>query len=78
MRSNNISRIQRSLVALAILIFLNTSVFAQGDGFDDPGGMDTPFDGGVSLLIAAAVGYGAKKAHDEKKKRKEAAGIGKE
>ncbi len=34
--------------------------------------LDTPIDGGVSLLIAAGVGYGIKKVRDERKKAKEA------
>lgn len=31
---------------------------------------DVPFDGGVSLLVAAGIGYGLKKAHDKKKAEK--------
>ena len=27
-----------------------------------------PFDGGISLLVAAGIGYGVKKAHDKRKK----------
>lgn len=38
------------------------------DGFGDPGG-DVPVDGGLSLLIAAGVGYGAKKIKDSRKKK---------
>lgn len=40
-----------------------------GDPGGDPGGGDTsiPFDGGIGLLVAAAVGYGAKKIHDRRK-----------
>ena len=33
----------------------------------DPDVQDVPFDGGVSLLVAAGIGYGLKKAHDRKK-----------
>lgn len=33
--------------------------------------LDTPIDGGVSLLIAAGVGYGIKKVRDERKKTKD-------
>ena len=33
---------------------------------DDP---DAPIDGGVSLLLAAGIGYGIKKARDSQKKR---------
>lgn len=35
------------------------------------GGPQVPIDGGVSLLIAAGVGYGAKKYYDKQKKNKE-------
>lgn len=31
---------------------------------------DLPFDGGVSLLVAAGIGYGLKKVHDRKKTEK--------
>ena len=33
----------------------------------DPGGAPgVPIDGGISLLVAAGIGYGIKKAHDRK------------
>ena len=35
---------------------------------DDPGDPDAPIDGGVSLLVAAGIGYGLKKARDNRKK----------
>jgi hypothetical protein len=31
----------------------------------------TPIDGGLSLLIAAGVGYGVKKVRDERKRKRE-------
>ncbi|MBS1749102.1 MAG: hypothetical protein JST63_04315 [Bacteroidetes bacterium] len=38
----------------------------------DPGqDPDVPIDGGVSLLIAAGVAYGAKKAYDKRKKEQQ-------
>lgn len=30
-----------------------------------------PIDGGLSLLVAAGIGYGVKKVRDERRKRKE-------
>ena len=57
---------------LAIALFLGVPLFtiAQG-GFDDNvNDNPVPFDGGVSLLVAAGVGYGLKKAHDRKKANK--------
>lgn len=41
-----------------------SSLKAQPDPGADP---DVPIDGGVSLLIAAGVAYGAKKAYDKGK-----------
>ena len=31
--------------------------------------VDAPIDGGISLLIAAGIGYGVKKARDNRKKK---------
>jgi hypothetical protein len=64
-----------SLVAVACLLSI-TAVNAQelegpggpGDGGDLGGETGVPFDGGVSLLVAAGIVYGAKKAYDAKKK----------
>lgn len=53
------------LVSLSILPQLAS---ALGNPDDDP---DLPIDGGVSLLVAAGVGYGIKKYRDEQKKKKD-------
>ncbi len=38
----------------------------------DPGGAPgVPIDGGISLLVAAGIGYGIKKAHDRKSNKKD-------
>ncbi len=62
-----------------ILMFLMTSaltmlpvvlLFAQpgpGDPGDDPDPA-VPFDGGLTLLVAAGIGYAAKKGYDRRKK----------
>ena len=52
----------RALV-LIICIGLPLFTFAQPD---PPG--DTPIDGGLSLLLAAGVGYGVKKYRSSRKK----------
>lgn len=56
----------------AILMFCLVAplaVWAQPDPpGDDPG---VPIDGGLSILLAAGVGYGAKKIHDNRKKNKD-------
>jgi hypothetical protein len=54
-----------------------TTVLAVAQGLGDPGGdpdpgQGVPFDGGLTLLIAAGIGYAAKKGYD-KRKRKQAA-----
>lgn len=42
--------------------------FGQPGGGCDPFDPDCPIDGGLSLLIAAGIGLGAKKAYQERKK----------
>jgi len=49
---------------------LPTILHAQGPGFGDDTD-DVPVDGGLSLLVAAGVGYGAKKIRDKRKQQKE-------
>ena len=57
--------------AIILICLLPALVHAQGGpggGLpDDPG---TPIDGGASLLVGAAVVYGAKKLKDRKAKQK--------
>jgi hypothetical protein len=58
------------LKGLLITVFTTLSFVAVaqlGDPGEDP---DAPIDGGVSLLLAAGVGYGIKKARDQRKKAK--------
>lgn len=53
-------------VFFALLSLLPTICMAQlGDPAVDP---DAPIDGGVSVLIAAGVGYGIKKYRDGRRK----------
>jgi hypothetical protein len=45
-----------------------------GDEIDNPDydpDVEVPLDGGVSLLVAAGVAYGVKRAYDKRKKDKE-------
>ena len=65
------------LYMLATILVVHISVFAQDETLN-PGPVDelpdetqAPIDGGVSLLVAAGVIYGAKKAHKQIKKLKE-------
>ena len=58
--------ILKTLGILSLIMVLSLPVKAQDD-FDPPEN-DIPVDGGISLLLAAGVGYGAKKLRDNKKK----------
>lgn len=53
------------IFSLALLLIFSNYTFAQ-DGFDDFGG-DVPVDGGLTTLIAAGIGYGAKTLRNIKK-----------
>ena len=52
------------LILPCILFLLPAIVHAQPGFTDDVS--DVPVDGGLSLLVAAGVGYGAKKIRDKK------------
>lgn len=56
-----------TLLVLAI-ICLPSIIHAQPGFGGDEDVMDTPVDGGLTLLVAAGVGYGAKKLRDKRKK----------
>ncbi len=63
----------KKTVPFICLLFLLTAYCqlptaqAQGPGFDEDV-EDTPIDGGVTLIAAAAVGYGIKKLKDSRTK----------
>ena len=59
---------------LSLSIFLSMMVLGQATTTPttptDPGNdVDAPIDGGVSLLVAAGIGYGIKKVKDNRKKK---------
>ena len=60
------------MILLACIIIIPGLVFAQPGGFDDDV-LDNPipFDGGVTLLVAAGLGYGIKKYRDNRKEVQE-------
>ncbi|MEO6721242.1 MAG: hypothetical protein ABIN67_12805 [Ferruginibacter sp.] len=59
----------RNVLFLVILLFSFLPQPTKAQGPTDPAGdPDLPIDGGVSILIAAGVGYGVKKYRDERKK----------
>ncbi len=59
----------KKLILLLTLTFGSFLLYAQPPGPGDDPDTPVPFDGGLSLIIAAGVGYGAKKAYDAKKKK---------
>lgn len=54
------------LLFIAFLCFACTVVFGQGPGFGEDV-EDTPIDGGATIMLVAAAGYGAKKLAEKKK-----------
>jgi len=58
---------------LALVLLCATATYAQGgpgDPGDDPDPTHAvPFDGGLSLVVAAGLAYAAKKGRDKQKKR---------
>ncbi len=52
------------------ILCLPMLVHAQ-PGFDDDVVDDVPIDGGLSLLVAAGIGYGAKKIHQKRNAKKQ-------
>ncbi len=71
METKTIYKRARILVMVFALSILSVGVFAQDPGTPTGEDPDAPIDGGLSLLVAAGVGYGAKKIHAKKKKQQE-------
>lgn len=61
------------LFALSIIFFAEKALSMAPPPPPPPaaGGPVVPIDGGISLLVAAGVGYGAKKYYDKQMKNKE-------
>jgi hypothetical protein len=55
------------ITALLLLLVLPSLSYANAGFTDDV--MDTPIDGGLSLLVAAGVGYGAKQLKRKKSRQ---------
>ena len=61
------------ICTVSAFVFLPSVLLAQpGGGGPDPD-PSVPIDGGVSLLVAAGVGYAIKKAYNKRKEDKAAA-----
>ena len=56
------------VISFTLALFSLPFVSKAQDGPDGPGdpGSDIPFDGGVSIFVATAVGYGIKKMKKKK------------
>lgn len=65
---------RRFMVSAVLLAGLNVlpiiGIAQPGSGDGDPGDPDAPIDGGLSILVAAGVGYGIKRANDQRKRNK--------
>lgn len=56
------------IVACLFMLLLTSPIFAQVDPGADPEPAPAPIDGGLIMLIAAGVLYGAKKVNDRRNK----------
>jgi hypothetical protein len=70
-KSLNIQQLQKVVCLMIILLAVTNLAHADINDLTDP---DTlPIDGGLSLLVAAGVGYGAKKVKENRKKKQQEA-----
>ncbi len=63
----------KKFILLITVLFVSALLYAQPVPGDDPGGTPgggVPLDGGLTALLVAGAGYGAKKAYDSRKKSK--------
>ncbi len=56
-----------TVIIICAFMFMSTQIFA-GNGHEHNSVAQAPLDAGVSLLIAAGIGYGVKKVRDKRKK----------
>lgn len=61
----NVKNLLKYFVMMVVLAMPILAIAQPGDPGGDP---DVPIDGGLSLLLAAGVGYVAKKGYDKRKK----------
>jgi len=65
---------QAALICCLLTVPVLYAVAGPHSPGGDPGGAIAPIDGGISLLVAAGIGYGIKKAHERRNSLKEGAG----
>ena len=58
---------KKQIAVTTVLLLMCVTALAYGP-LDDPNGYGAPLDGGLSLLAAAGIGYGAKKMLEKKNK----------
>ncbi|HTN45236.1 MAG TPA: hypothetical protein VL098_02745 [Flavipsychrobacter sp.] len=68
MNIKKVTTLKKAFFTVAILALPALCYAAPPDPGGDPD-EPVPVDGGISLLVAAGVGYGAKKLHDAKKNK---------
>ena len=61
-------RISKAMFLIGFSLFIAAGASAQDPG-NPTGEVDVPFDGGVSLLVAAGVAYGVKEWRDNRKEK---------
>jgi len=60
----------KRILLTVMLVFSMAIISNAQDGFGDPPPSDdAPIDGGISLLVAAGVGYGVKKVREKRKEK---------
>lgn len=69
---NKMLKIVKVMMIVCAILIPAILMAQPGGGFDDDV-LDNPvpFDGGVSLLVAAGIGYGIKKVRDSRKQQRE-------
>jgi hypothetical protein len=61
--------------SIIVVAFLCLALFSKAQGPGDPGpdpDPAVPLDGGLTMLVAAGIGYAAKKRYDKRKNEKTA------
>ena len=61
-----------TLIFICAFMYIPSLVFAGGSVPWCPPTTEAPLDGGLTLLIAAGIGFGVKKVYDKRKKDKAA------
>lgn len=61
------SQMQKTVLCIVLLLLPALCLWAQSDPGADPD--SAPIDGGLSILVAAGVGYGARKVKEKRNKK---------